>query len=84
MVKMTAGELARFLGCGRSTISRWMSAGLPYQLDGLSYTYELESVLKWLAGRSERHRRFVQDLHHRIQNEGHRDVRLDKTTQEDC
>lgn len=58
----SSSELARYLGVSRAVISLWVKRGLPHQVQGLNYTFELEPVLRWLVNQSPRHKRLVESL----------------------
>jgi len=58
-------ELAEYLGCSPSAITRWLAKGLPHDFDGFRYVYKLDSVLDWLVTQSPRLQRWVNSIANR-------------------
>ena len=58
----TSKELSRILNLTESTISKWISKGMPYHLRGLSYEFEIAEVIAWLKTRGPRHKRLAEQL----------------------
>ena len=66
----TASKLARYLRCSNAAITRWMDSGMPHSVnEKITYVYDLREVLVWLAGRSRRHRKWVEQLQTRLLEE---------------
>lgn len=85
----TASALARYLNCSNACITRWLDRGLPHEVDEkIQYVFDLEEVLKWLWGRSRRHRSWVKNVQKRLAEERtimeKKHERMDKDSQKDA
>ena len=54
-------KLAEVLKISQPTISRWISQGIPYRMEGLTYIFILEDVINWLLDKGPLYERFVEN-----------------------